>query len=205
MPQSVKRMTTLTLCLYLWLWVQSFGIIHSNSDDDLSNLCVGFHVAVRIDNLREPKSSADDWFEGPVGKMPEDILLGLQKFVRKFIGIRDNFEETVTLDSQVFPKSIRKRIRGGFIGQHAIFENDPASSNCSCQRKQSFTSDGIEDNARTFAAGDRTHPFAQIFFISHYDVTSSKSEKLRLLGMSARRSDADCTLEFGDFNSGDAD
>jgi len=36
-------------------------------------------------------------------------------------------------------------------------------------------------------------------------VISSKSEKFRLLGTSARRSDADCTLEFGDCNSGDAD
>jgi hypothetical protein len=36
-----------------------------NRSDDLSELTVGFHVAVCFDNLVEWKDSVDDWLQGP--------------------------------------------------------------------------------------------------------------------------------------------
>ena len=43
--------------------------------NDLADLCVRLHVAVRIDNLRKREGLVDARIEGAIGKVIEDILL----------------------------------------------------------------------------------------------------------------------------------
>lgn len=54
-----------------------------------SNLLIRFHVAVRLDDLRQRKCLVDERFEVARGKMVEDILLGHGSY----FGARDDLKE----------------------------------------------------------------------------------------------------------------
>ena len=66
---------------------QSFGTFFSNSDHDLSDLGVRFHIAVGYGDVRERKSFTNDRSEVPIGKMLENELFGLHELLGKFLGI----------------------------------------------------------------------------------------------------------------------
>src|SRR5215469_7323928 len=74
---------------------------HSNRDHDLSDLGIGFHIAVGFDDLSKGKCSRDDRFEVPVGEMVEDVMLCLPELIRKMIRIRHDLEEGISLDRKV--------------------------------------------------------------------------------------------------------
>jgi len=63
-------------------------------DYDLADLLVGFHIAMRLDNLRQRKSLIDTRLEIAYCEMVEDLLLGLGEDR----GVRHYFEKRVAAD-----------------------------------------------------------------------------------------------------------
>jgi hypothetical protein len=117
-------------------------------------------------------------------------MLRFAELLRKLIGIRNNFEEGVSLDGQVLAQGGKERVGGRFAGQDAVLKNDPAGSSGYGQSFEALTSDWIKYYARARTAGNLADPIGQIFFIGHDDVVGPDCEQLGLLFGGARGSDA---------------
>ena len=91
----------------------------------------------------------------PVDEVVEDVLLGPEELVWKFIRIRHDLEERVSLDRKVLAKGDVEWIQCRFICHNAVVEYEPTGSRSGRQSIEPLTRDRIEDNTRASATGGR--------------------------------------------------
>src|ERR1700712_2632287 len=82
-----------------------------DGDDDLADLGIRLHVAMSFGDLVEREALVDAWVELSIGETFEDVLLRFCEERR----IRNDLEEGVGLDREMFVECYKKRI-GGRVG-----------------------------------------------------------------------------------------
>src|SRR5262245_32607027 len=63
-----------------------------DSEDDLPDLCVRFHVAMSVDDVTQGKGPADYGSQAAFRNMVKHIFLGGSKLRRKLIRVGDSFK-----------------------------------------------------------------------------------------------------------------
>src|SRR5271168_1050973 len=121
-----------------------------DGDDDLADLRVGLHVAMRLDDLSEREGLGDTRLEVALLDMLEDVLLGLVEER----GLGDELEERIAADSKRLAERGEERVRRGVGGECAVLDDDAATRSGVGECGEALAADGIEDDASALVAGD---------------------------------------------------
>src|SRR5262245_25088471 len=133
----------------------------SHRYNDLANLLVRFHIAVRLDDLLERESPGDDWPETPVGQPFVDEPL---RFLQPSEISRD-FRQLIPADRQVLGQDIEQRQRRRFSAERAIDEQYSEACHNLRQLFDSRTTNRVEHYPRPLVTGDRHNLLHQVLFV----------------------------------------
>ena len=120
--------------------------------------------------------------------------------IGQLLHIHGDFEQLVAAHSQMLAKNIEDRNRDIAMIQRAVLEEDPGVGHGLDQLGCLGATNGIENNTRTFAIGDRCHLGNQILFLGSDDMFCTRIQQCLTLGTCAGKGHRDGTLHVGDLD-----
>src|SRR5580704_8325501 len=140
-----------------------------NRYDDLSNLLIRLHVAVRFHDLRKWKDAVYTRFEGARLDMVENIAL------RLCLQLRDGkyFAKRISTDGEPFAQRGKQGKRCWLGGKCSVLEDCSTRSRSLSQQLDAFAPNGVKDYASTFAARNLLYSRDEVLFFGRNHVCCS--------------------------------